>query len=55
MFKIDAMKTILANRHLHTQQYVQLAQNEMACYQNAIGLFNDNFSEIENENENRSG
>jgi hypothetical protein len=52
---MDAMKTILANQHLHTQQYAQLAQNETICYQNVIGLLSDSFSESENENESRSG
>jgi hypothetical protein len=40
---------------IYTQQYAQLPQNEMICYQNVIRLFSDSFSEIENENESRSG
>jgi hypothetical protein len=40
--------------NIYTQQYGQLAQNEMACYKNVIGLFNDSFNEIKNKNESRS-
>lgn len=49
LFIANAVKTILANYHLYTWQYGQLAQNTTTHYHNANGLFNDSSSESEND------
>jgi hypothetical protein len=48
-FITNAVKIILANWHLYTQQYTQLAHNVTTHYQNVNGLFNDCSSSSENE------
>jgi len=49
-FIADVVKTILANWHLYTWQYVQLAHNATTHYHNVNGLFNDSSISSENEN-----
>ncbi len=48
-FIMDAMKIVLANWHLRTRQYAQLAHNATTHYHNVNGLFNDTYSSNENE------